>query len=76
MADAGANGSAGPVRHGDFLANEAMDSLFRAVVEATEEAILDAIVCGETMTGRAGNRCIGVPQGRLPEVLKLYGGAR
>ncbi len=72
-ANARAYGSPGPVRTGDFLASDAMDGLFRAVVEATEEAILDAIICGETMTGRGGNRCIALPHDRLLEVMKFYG---
>ena len=35
--------------------NEGMDSLFEAVVDATEEAILNAMLSAETMTGRDGH---------------------
>jgi D-aminopeptidase len=39
-----------------MLANEQMDPLFAAVVDATEEAILNAMLAAETMTGRGGHR--------------------
>ncbi len=36
----------------------AIDPLFAAVVEATEEAVLDSMVANETMVGRDGNVCV------------------
>jgi D-aminopeptidase len=41
-----------PVR---MLPNERLDPLFEAAVDATEEAILNALLAAETMTGRNGN---------------------
>ena len=41
----------GPV---DFVANEEIDPLFYATIEATEEAIVNALLNAETMTGRSG----------------------
>ncbi len=38
-----------------MLANELMNPLFYAAIEATEEAILNALLAAETMTGRDGN---------------------
>jgi D-aminopeptidase len=38
-----------------MLPNEQIDPLFAAVVDATEEAILNALLAAETMTGRAGH---------------------
>jgi D-aminopeptidase len=38
----------------EMLANEHIDGLFYAVIEATEEAIVNALLAAETMTGRAG----------------------
>jgi D-aminopeptidase len=38
-----------------MLPNERIDALFEAVVDATEEAILNALLAAETMTGRAGH---------------------
>jgi D-aminopeptidase len=37
-----------------MLPNDRMDGLFAAVVDATEEAILNALLAAETMTGREG----------------------
>ena len=37
------------------LPNEQINPLFEAVVDATEEAILNALLAAETMTGRAGH---------------------
>ena len=37
-----------------MLPNERIDGLFAAVVDATEEAILNALLAAETMTGRRG----------------------
>jgi D-aminopeptidase len=38
-----------------MLPNEQMDPLFEAVVDATEEAILNALLAARTMTGRDGH---------------------
>ena len=38
-----------------MLPNEQIDPLFAAVVDATEEAILNALLAAETMTGRSGH---------------------
>jgi D-aminopeptidase len=42
-----------------------LDALFYAVVEATEEAIANALVAGRTMTGRDGATAHGIPLDRL-----------
>jgi L-aminopeptidase/D-esterase-like protein len=55
-----------------MLPNERMDPLFAAVVQATEEAIVNALVAGETMTGRDGHKVLALPHDRLREVLKKY----
>ena len=47
--------------------------LFDSVIEATEEAILNALVAAETMTGRDGITAHALPHGRLLEVLGRYG---
>ena len=54
------------------LANEQMSPLFQATVEATEEAIINALVAGKTMTGIDGHTVIGLPHEELQEVLKKY----
>jgi D-aminopeptidase len=55
-----------------MLGNDRMDPLFEATVQATEEAILNALVAGRTMVGRDDRKAIGLPHDRLREVLKKY----
>jgi L-aminopeptidase/D-esterase-like protein len=54
------------------LSNEAMNPLFQATVEATEEAIVNALVAGKTMTGIDGHTVIGLPHDELQKALKKY----
>lgn len=63
----------GTRRSADYLANSAMDELFRAVVEATEEAVLDSMICNETMVGRNGNISIALPVEQMMAIMKRYG---
>lgn len=49
-----------------------LDKLFRATVEATEEAIINVLVAAETMSGANGNTLYAIPHDRLREVLKRY----
>jgi len=56
-----------------MLSNDRMSPLFQATVEATEEAILNALVGAETMEGINGNRVHAIPHGRLQEVLERFG---
>lgn len=49
-----------------------LNPLFKAAVEATEEAIINAIVAGETMSGINGNTIYAIPHGRLKDVLRKY----
>ncbi|MFQ6123537.1 MAG: P1 family peptidase [Candidatus Heimdallarchaeota archaeon] len=53
--------------------NEQMDSVFEATIQATEEAIVNALCAAETMIGRDGNKVISLPHNRLREVLNKYG---
>jgi L-aminopeptidase/D-esterase-like protein len=55
-----------------MLPNERMNPLFDATVQATEEAIINALVAAETMVGRDGHKVIALPHDRLKEVLKKY----
>lgn len=57
----------------DMLPNSAMNSLFEATIEATEEAILNAMVAAETMTGRDSLTAHAIPHDRLQEALRKYG---
>jgi D-aminopeptidase len=52
--------------------NDMLDPVFTATVQATEEAIINAMVAAETMTGIQGHRVIALPHDRLRAVLKKY----
>jgi L-aminopeptidase/D-esterase-like protein len=62
----------GDVRPLQMLSNPKMNPLFDATVQATEEAIVNALVSGETMIGRDDHRVIELPHDRLREVLAKY----
>jgi L-aminopeptidase/D-esterase-like protein len=55
-----------------MLPNDSLDPLFLATVQATEEAIVNAMVAAETMTGIDGHTAIALPHDQLREVLKKY----
>jgi D-aminopeptidase len=55
---------------------ETMTDLFQAAAEATEEAILNALVAARTMTGRLGRTVHAVPTEALVRAVKKYGLAR
>jgi L-aminopeptidase/D-esterase-like protein len=55
-----------------MLPNERINPLFRATIQATEEAIVNALVAAETMTGVDGNIVHALPHDRLREVLRKY----
>jgi D-aminopeptidase len=55
-----------------MLPNDQMSELFQATVDATEEAIVNALVAADTMTGINGNTVHALPHERLMEVLKKY----
>ena len=56
----------------DMLPNRRMNGLIQATVQATEEAIVNALVAGETITGINGNTVYGLPHDRLRDVLRKY----
>ena len=47
-----------------------MDPLFAGVVQATEEAVVNALVDNQSMTGRDNHRVEALPHDRLREILK------
>ena len=56
-----------------MLPDGAMTDLFWAAVEATEEAILNALIAAETMVGRDGITAHALPHGALVEIMTRYG---
>ena len=57
----------------ETLANGDLDRLFLATVEATEEAVIDAMLCAETMVGRDGNTAIALPPDEMLSLMRQYG---
>ena len=52
--------------------NDLLDPIFEATVQAVEEAIVNALVNNQNMTGRDGHRVEALPQERVRELLKKY----
>jgi L-aminopeptidase/D-esterase-like protein len=70
-----ANRSAGQkqsVANLTMLPNQRMTPLFAATAQATEEAIVNAMIAAEDMTGINGNQVYAIPHQRLREVLRKY----
>lgn len=55
-----------------MLPNEKISRLFWATEQATEEAIVNAMVAAETMKGYNGNTVYALPHDKLKEALKKY----
>ena len=55
-----------------MLPNDRINPLFWATAQATEEAILNAMVAAEMMKGLNGNAVYALPHNRLKEILKKY----
>ena len=56
----------------EMLPNGRLDGIFRATVEGTEEAVINALVAGETMTGANDWTIHALPHDRLREILRRY----
>jgi D-aminopeptidase len=55
-----------------MLANDSLDPIFKATVEAVEESIINAMVAADTMTGIDNHRVQGLPHDKLRAILKKY----
>jgi L-aminopeptidase/D-esterase-like protein len=55
-----------------MLPNERISPLFEATIQATEEAIVNAMVAAETMTGADGLKVYALPHERLRATLRKY----
>jgi D-aminopeptidase len=53
-----------------MIRNERMNSLFYAAIEATEEAIVNALVAAETLTGKDGRTAHALPHAALADLLR------
>jgi D-aminopeptidase len=54
------------------MGNDSLNPLFEATAQATEEAIVNAMVGADTMTGIDGHRVVGLPHAQLIQALKKY----
>ena len=63
----GADRSAATIEGGE------LDQFFAAVVEATEEAVLNSLLAASTVTGRDGNTSLALPAERVRELLHAAG---
>jgi L-aminopeptidase/D-esterase-like protein len=68
--------SSPPTRTIETMPNDLMDPLFTATVEATEEAIINALVDNHDMTGRDGHKVPALPHDPLREIFKPANQAR
>src|SRR5438128_943793 len=55
-----------------MLPNDKLGPVFAATVQATEEAIINAMIAAETMTGIENHKVVALPHDKLREVLKKY----
>ena len=54
------------------IPNDLMDPLFIGVVQATEEAVVNALIDNHSMTGRDNHRVEALPHDRIRELVKKY----
>jgi len=54
------------------IPNDLMDPIFTGVVQATEEAVVNALVDNDSMTGRDNHRVEALPHDRLREIMKHF----
>jgi D-aminopeptidase len=57
----------------EMLPNDWINPLFTATIQATEEAIVNAMIAAETMEGVNGHVVHAIPHDRLRAILKKYG---
>lgn len=77
-ANPGAAGAKG-LHQLSMMSNPDLDPIFLATVQATEEAVVNAMVAAKTMKGVNDREVVAIPHDRLREVLKKYnrlGGSR
>ena len=55
-----------------MMPNERLDPLFTATVQSTEEAVTNAMIAAETMTGADNIRAYALPHARLIAILRKY----
>jgi D-aminopeptidase len=59
-----------------FLGNDALNPLFIATIEATEEAIVNSMIAARDMRGQDGHHVLAIPHEELRSLLRRYGRLR
>jgi L-aminopeptidase/D-esterase-like protein len=55
-----------------MVPNDSLNPIFLATVQATEEAVINAMVAADTMKGVNDRTVIGLPHDRMREILRKY----
>jgi D-aminopeptidase len=71
-ANANAAKPSGPAATVSMLSNDTLNPIFEATVQATEEAIVNALVAAEDISGVKGHKVTALPHDGLQQVLKKY----
>jgi len=64
---------AGDLKHLQYLPHAQLDPLFEGVVDAVEEAVVNAMVTAQTMTGRDGHTVLAIDHCRLRDIMRRFG---
>ncbi len=72
-ANAASAAAVGAVSRVDFVPDADLTPLFEAVIQATDEAILNALAANQTMTGINGVTVEALPHAAVGEILKQHG---
>lgn len=72
-ANAGAAAETAAIASAAFLPEEQIEPIFTATVQATDEAIINAMVASDTMAGRDGHTVLALPHKELQEIMRRYG---
>ncbi len=56
-----------------YLGEQAMSQFYEATIQAVDEAIMNSLFANETMVGRDGHVCPGLPIGRVQDILRRHG---
>ena len=59
-----------------MMSNDDMNGLMDATVDATEEAIINAMIAAKTMTGANGSTIFAIPHDQVRDILRKYGRLR
>jgi D-aminopeptidase len=65
--------SDGSFASAEYIENGRLDPIFEATVQATEEAIVNAMVAASDMKGEDGHYAIALPHAELVKLLERYG---